>query len=236
VTPVYSQNDDQGNGSGVPASRTTPLIIAQPGIGISVNFYNKFRFSQDDRMYFNTADGSLEYEEVSLSAIYYIGKIDRFNFTTTISYLHTLNNNFQTSQYRPKYYFTVIYHKNKIKLGLRNRFEYIIKTGGNSNRSFRYRPRLKFGVLIKYNKIRLYPYIYNEFFIGENGFNQDRVKLALSARYKNFQFNVGNLFKFKTTSGFVEDRISFEIRYRIKIKNNQTDEPEDEIGVDPIYR
>ncbi|NHZ84333.1 MAG: DUF2490 domain-containing protein [Planctomycetia bacterium] len=226
IDTVFSQND---------STTSKTLITAQPGLGLRINYNNKFQLSQDSRLYYNTTDRALSYEEFSLSAKYYIGKINNFNFTTTLSYLHTLNDNFKTIQYRPKYYFSIVYRKDRLRIGIRNRFEYIIKTGNNSGSTFRYRPRFKLGLVYKLQHIRLYPYVYNELFFSANGFDQYRIKLALAARYNNFQFSVGNLFKVKTNNGFVEDRISLELNYRIKIKNDRTFKPKEGIGVDPLY-
>ena len=230
LSQVIDGENDNGD-----SKSSKPLITAQPGLGLRINYNNKFQLSQDSRLYYNTTDGALSFEEFSVSAKYYIGKKNNFNFTTTLSYLHTLNENIKTIQYRPKYYFTAVYRKDRLRIGIRNRFEYIIKTGDNSGSTFRYRPRFKLGLIYKFQHFRIYPYVYNELFFGDNGFDQYRIKLALAARYNNFQITIGNLFKVKTNNGLVEDRISLDISYRIKVKNDRKAKPKDGVGVDPLY-
>lgn len=237
--PVFSQNDDNDDGDsgntdngGAPSSR---LVMAVPGLGLRVNYKNKFQLYQDSRAYINTADGIAKYEELSVGAKFYLGKIDNFHFTTTASYLHTLDGNFQTTQYRPKAYFTTNYHKNNLRVEFRNRFEYIIKTGQNSGTTFRYRPRIKLGLILRKGNFRFYPYIYDELIRGQNGFDQNRVKLAISTRYKNINLSIGDLVKIKQNGGYTENRITVDLSYQIKIKKTKTTLPK-ELGVDPLYR
>jgi len=213
--PVFSQSDDQDNDTGTPSRTSTTALILQPGVGLRYNVNKKIRLYQDFRAYYNDSNPAKNFEELSFSTWYRLGRISKFHFSTSLGYLLSLDNNYKIREYRPKIYFTTSFHLKKVRFEFRNRLEYRIKTGQNSGSSLRYRPRIKIGLQYKFRQFRLSPYVYNESFFGENGFSQNRTKLALSVKYHDFRFTAGNLFKIKPNNGWVEDRVSFDVSYTI---------------------
>ncbi|TSA33855.1 MAG: hypothetical protein D4R64_13410 [Porphyromonadaceae bacterium] len=214
VNHAFSQNSQADSSTVIPAS-TGPLMVLQPGLGIRYKINKKIRLYQYFRSYNYLNDKTRNFEEISFGATYNIGKINRFYFTSTLGYLLTLGNIYNIHEFRPKFYFTTSYHLNHARLEFQNRLEYRLKIGGNSGASLRYRPRFLVGLQYNLGKFQLSPYIYDELFIGENGFSEHRTKLALSVRYENLSFTAGNLFKIKRTKGFVENRTSLDISYTI---------------------
>jgi len=212
VTSAFAQ-DNIDNGTAVVPTGTA--LVLQPGIGLRYNVNKKIRLYQDFRTYFNQSAPARNFEELSFGARYNLGSINKFYFSTALGYLFTFDNNYKISAYRPKVYFTTSYHVNKMRFEIRNRLEYRIVTGDSSGGSLRYRPRFLVGATYKLNQFRLSPYIYNESFFGQNGFSQNRTKLALSVRYHDFIFTPGNIFKIKQGTGLVENRVSLDISYTI---------------------
>lgn len=215
IKPAFSQdNQDNDNGTSTPTSTTTALVV-QPGIGLRYMINKKWRLYQDFRTYLNQDNPAKNFEELSFGLRYYMGKVNNFYFSTTAGYLFSIDNNYKIKAYRPKIYFNTTYHLNNIRFEFRNRLEYSIVTGNNSGASLRYRPRFRIGSTFKLKEFRLSPYVYNEFFFGQNGFSQNRTKLALSVRYHNFRFTAGNLVKIKPGNGWTENRVSFDFSYTI---------------------
>jgi len=212
---VFSQSGQQNNGNDSTALATTPAMVFQSGIGLSYRFNTKFRIYQSFRSYNYLSDHTRNFEEISFGTSYYMGKINKFYFTSTLGYLINLDNLYKIHELRPKYYLTTSYTINKIRLELQNRIEYRIILGDNSGKSIRYRPRFKVGTNFTINQFKFYPYIYDELFIGENGFDQHRAKIALAVNYHNFRMEVGNLFKIKTIGGFVDNWSSLNLSYTI---------------------
>ena len=215
VQTVFSQNGQQNNGNDSTALATTPAMVLQAGISFGYSFNKKLRMFQSFRTYNYLSDNTRNFEEISFGTAYYMGKINKFYFTSTLGYLINFDNLYKIHEFRPKYYLTTSYTINKIRLELRNRIEYRIILGDNSGKSIRYRPRFKVGTNFKINKFKFYPYIYDELFIGENGFNQHRAKLALAVNYNNFRIEVGNLIKIKKTKGITENWSSLNLSYTI---------------------
>jgi len=209
-SPAYAQDMDNS----VPVQKGKTLVL-QPGIGLRYSINNKFKLYQDFRTYFYKNAPSGNFEELSFSASYNLGRINNFYFTTNLGYLLTLDNNYKISAYRPKVYFTTSYHLNNIRLEFRNRLEYSMVRGDSGGGSFRYRPRFLIKAAFKLNKFRLSPYVYNESFLGQNGFSQNRTKLALSVRYHDFILTPGYILKIKPGSSLVENRLSLDLSYKI---------------------
>jgi hypothetical protein len=214
ILPFYPASAQDNIDNSIPAPYGKTLVL-QPGIGLRYSVNNKIKLYQDFRTYFYQNTFSGNFEELSFSASYNLGRINNFYFTTNLGYLLTLDNNYKIRAYRPKVYFTTSYHLNKIRLEFRNRLEYIIATGDNRGGSFRYRPRFLVQTTFKLNQLRLSPYVYNESFLGQNGFSQNRTKLALSVRYHDFVLNPGYTLKIKPGTKLVENRVSLDLSYNI---------------------
>ncbi len=210
ATPLYAQDNDDS--TSIP---TSTALVLQPGIGLRYSVNKKIRLYQDFRQYFNQSNPAKNFEELSFGARYKLGKINDFYFSTTAGYLISFDNSYKVSAYRPKLYFTVDYRKNNFTFQVRNRIEYSIITGNNAGTSLRYRPRILIERKFRLKSFSFTPYIYNEFFLGENGFSQNRTKIAIFMKYNNWGLSVGNLFKIKPGNGLVENRVSFDLSYSI---------------------
>lgn len=213
VTPLYAQTDQQDN-NGTPIPTGTALVL-QPGIGLRYSVNKKIRLYQDFRPYFNQSNPSKNFEELSFGARYNLGKINRLYFSTTAGYLITLDSSYKVKAYRPKLYVTVDYRKNNFTFQVRNRVEYNIVTGDNAGASLRYRPRILLKKRFRLNHFSLTPYVYNEFFFGQNGLSQNRTKVAIFMKYHDWGLTVGNLFKVVTGYGLIENRVSLDLSYSI---------------------
>ena len=211
----------------------SPTIVGLPGFGFHINSNNQFKISQENRFYINIDEKSLSYEEFDLSLRIFMGQINNFSSTMTLSYLHTFDNKLNTNQYRPMYYLTGIYSRDKFYFSIRNRFEYLVSVHDKNN--FRYRPRIKLGLIFKFQDVGIFPYIYDELFFNDTGFEQHRIQLGYSMRYKEFQVHLGNLLKFDSNNDFIENRLSFRINYRIRFKKDRKVKNTDGVGVDPLY-
>jgi len=211
VSPASAQDNIDNS---VPVTKGKTLVL-QPGIGLRYSINNKIKLYQDLRTYFYQNAPSRNFEELSFSASYNLGRINNFYFTTNLGYLLTLDNKYKISAYRPKVYFTTSYHLNNLRLEFRNRLEYSVVTGDSGSGSFRYRPRFLIHATFKINQFQLSPYVYNESFLGQNGFSQNRTKLALSVRYHDFILTPGYILKIKPGSSLVENRLSLDLSYNI---------------------
>lgn len=213
VTPLYAQTDQQDdNSTPIPTGRA---LVLQPGIGLRYSVNKKIRLYQDFRSYFNQSNPSKNFEELSFGARYYHGKINKLYFSSTAGYLMSLDSSYRVKAYRPKLYFTVDYRQNNFTFQVRNRLEYNIVTGNNSGSSLRYRPRILLKERFRLNHFSVTPYIYNEFFFGQNGFSQNRTKVAIFMKYHDWGLTVGNLFKVVPGYGLTENRVSLDLSYSI---------------------
>lgn len=214
ATPLYAQTNQQDDNNRIPIPTGTALVL-QPGIGLRYSVNKKIRLYQDFRQYFNQSNPANNFEELSFGARYNLGKINKLYFSSTAGYLISLDSSYKVKAYRPKLYLTVDYRKNNFTFQVRNRLEYSIITGNNSGASLRYRPRILLKKRYRVDNFSFTPYIYNEFFLGQNGFSQNRTKVAIFMKYHNWGLTVGNLFKVKPGSGLVENRASLDLSYSI---------------------
>lgn len=210
ATSLYAQNNNDST-----LIPTSTALVLQPGIGLRYSVNKKIRLYQDFRQYFNQSTPTKNFEELSFGARYNLGKINKLHFSITAGYLISFDNSYKVSAYRPKLYFTVDYRKNNFTFQVTNRIEYSIITGINAGTSLRYRPRILIERKFSLKSFSFTPYIYNEFFLGENGFSQNRTKIAVFIKYHNLGLSVGNLFKIKPGVGLVENRVSFDLSYSI---------------------
>lgn len=212
-----SGQDSDDDGQGSPTS-STPILIVQPGVGLRLQVNSAIKLYQDFRSYHNS-DGSLNFGELSFGVRHNLGDLKKVKIDVTGGILVSLDSSLKIKEYRPKFYLNAKWKLKRFRGEFRNRFEYRIKVGDNSGTSLRYRPRIKLGLNRKYTGFHLTPYVYSEFFIGENGFSQTRIKLALSGKVGGYAITLGNLFKIKNGNGFTEDRISLDVSYTFKDRN-----------------